>query len=116
MKMTTASIPTVLDVQAIDRLPFEPFGHIAGVAQKVLWRNDTSMAGILTVAAGHHLGAHSHRLNHHHIWVLDGSATILGSELGPGSYAHIPSGVVHDIDASSTEGCKIFYLYLRQAT
>jgi hypothetical protein len=45
--------------------------------------------------------------------VLEGSADILGVEVGPGSYAHIPNGVDHDIDASATDGCTVFYLYLR---
>ena len=51
------------------------------------------MAGVLTVEAGRRLGAHAHRVNHHHLWVLNGRATILGTELGPGSYVDIPSGV-----------------------
>jgi len=81
----------------------------------VLWRTDTSMAGVLTVEPGHHLGRHAHRANHHHVWVLDGAAVILDTELGAGSYVHIPSGVEHDIDASATDGCAVFYLYLRHA-
>jgi len=71
------------------------------------------MAGVLTVEAGHHLGTHSHLLNHHHIWVLDGHAKILDDDLGPGAYVHIPSGVNHDIDATSSDGCTVFYLYIR---
>ena len=73
------------------------------------------MAGVLTVEAGHRLGAHAHRVNHHHLWALSGRATILGTELGPGSYVHAPSGVEHDIDACSTGGCTVFYLYLHHA-
>ena len=70
------------------------------------------MAGVMTVEAGHRLGRHTHRGNHHHMLVLDGRATILGTELGPGSYVHIPSGVEYDIDASATGGCTVLYLYL----
>ena len=105
--------PIVLTAAAISNLPSEPLGSLEGVTHRVLWRDDTSMAGVLTVAAGHHLGAHAHRRNHHHIWVLDGHATTLGADVGPGSYVHIPSGVTHDIDASSTGGCTVFYLYIR---
>jgi quercetin dioxygenase-like cupin family protein len=110
---TTASKPVVLSPDAIAALPVEGLGSIQGVTHRVLWRTDTSMAGVMTVEAGHHLGAHAHRVNHHHMWVLDGKATILGSELGPGSYVHIPQGVEHDIDATTTDGCTVFYLYLR---
>jgi hypothetical protein len=45
------------------------------------------------------------------MWVLDGSATMLGSHVGPGSFVHIPSGVEHDIDARATQGCADFYVY-----
>ena len=40
-----------------------------------------------------------------------GRATILGAVLGSGSYVHVPAGVEHDIDATVTEGCRVFYLY-----
>jgi hypothetical protein len=46
------------------------------------------------------------------MWVLEGRANILGAEVGPGTYVHVPSGVAHDIDAGTTDGCTLFYLYL----
>jgi quercetin dioxygenase-like cupin family protein len=110
-----ATLPTVLTSDAVEALPVEPLGTLEGVSHRVLWRDDTSMAGVLTVEAGHRLGRHRHRVNHHHLWVLEGRATILDTELGPGAYAHIPSGVDHDIDATTTDGCTVFYLYLRVA-
>jgi mannose-6-phosphate isomerase-like protein (cupin superfamily) len=112
MDSTITSTPFVLTAEAIRRLPVEGLGSIAGVKHRVVWRAEGSMAGVMIVDAGHRLGTHRHRANHHHMWVLDGHATILGVEVGPGSYAHVPSGVDHDIDASETEGCTIFYLYL----
>ena len=105
--------PTVLSSAAIAALPMQPLGDLEGVSHRVLWRDDTSVSGVLTVEAGHRLGGHSHRRNHHHLWLLDGRATILGTELGAGSYVHIASGVDHDIDATSTGGCTVFYLYVR---
>jgi quercetin dioxygenase-like cupin family protein len=33
--------------------------------------------------------------------------------LSAGSYVHIPAGVMHDVDARATEGCKIYYLSVR---
>lgn len=114
MDARTASLPTLVPATAITGLPLERLGDIEGVAHRVLWRDATSVAGILTVEAGHHLGAHTHRANHHHIWVLDGEVAVLGSVLTPGSYAHIPAGVEHDIDARATGGCTVYYLYVRQ--
>jgi quercetin dioxygenase-like cupin family protein len=103
----------VLTADAISALPPVPLGGIEGVSHRVLWQSETSMAGVLTVAAGHRLGTHAHRLNHHHMWVIEGSAVILGKDVGPGSYVHIPGGVEHDIDATASQGCTVFYLYLR---
>ena len=113
MTPITTMGPVVLSAEEIAALPTEPLGPGPGVVHKVLWRSEDSMAGVLTVPAGERLGSHRHRANHHHIWVLAGRAVILGSELGPGSYAHVPLGVDHDIDASDTEGCTALYLYLR---
>jgi quercetin dioxygenase-like cupin family protein len=73
------------------------------------------MAGVMTIAAGRHLGRHAHHANHHHLWVLDGRAVVLGEELSAGSYVHVPTGAQHDIDATTTGGCTVLYLYLRQA-
>ena len=115
MDPTTLMQPTVLTRDEIDRLPVVPLGTISGVEHRVLWRSATSMAGVLSVAAGHRLGSHTHRLNHHHMWVLEGQAEILGETVAPGSYVHVPSGVAHDLDATASEGCTVFYLYIRHA-
>ena len=111
----TSTPPVVLTAQSIAGLPSQPLGGLPGVTHRVLWQNETSMAGVMTIAAGHRLGVHSHRLNQHHMWMLDGRAVILDNELAAGSYVHIPRGIEHDIDATGTGGCTVFYLYLRQA-
>ena len=97
---------------AVAALPVLPLGRSGAVTHRVLWQRDTAMAGVLHVPAGEHLGVHAHRTNHHHVWIVDGHAVIVGEHLGPGSYAHIPGGCDHDIDARATEGCSVFYLYL----
>jgi quercetin dioxygenase-like cupin family protein len=101
--------------EEIGRLPAVPLGSLEGVVHRVLWQDDKSMAGVLTVEGGRSLGRHTHRANTHHIWVLEGTAEILGRTLGPGGYAHIPSGVEHDIDATGSAGCTVYYLYLAPA-
>jgi mannose-6-phosphate isomerase-like protein (cupin superfamily) len=112
MERTARAKPVVLTADAIEAIAAEPLATLAGASHRVLWRSDTSMAGVLTIAGGHRLGAHAHRANHHHMWVLDGRAVILDTEVGPGSYVHIPAGVEHDIDATSSDGCTVFYLYV----
>jgi len=114
MDSSTKPVPVVLTAEAIARLPVLPLDpSIVGVSHRVLWRSDNSMAGVMTVDSGQHLGSHTHRLNHHHMWVLEGAAEIMGTAVGPGGYVHVPAGVEHDLDARSTSGCTVLYLYLR---
>jgi mannose-6-phosphate isomerase-like protein (cupin superfamily) len=117
MEATTTTaitpVPVVLTAEVIEALPEVPLAEsVPGVTHRVLWRDGTSMAGVMTVAAGHRLGLHAHRRNHHHIWVVEGEAEILGAKVGPGGYVHVPAGVDHDLDATATGGCTAFYLYL----
>ena len=104
--------PTVLRAVEVAELPKTTLGSGPGVENQLLWTDETAAAGVLTVRKGHRLGAHTHRQNHHHFWVLAGAATVLGQEIGPGTYVHVPSGVEHDIDATATEGCTVYYLYI----
>jgi len=115
MDSTLVSQPIVLTAHDIAALPLKPLGPNEGVMHRVVWRDGRARAGVLTVDAGHRLGTHAHRLHHHHIWVIEGRATILGTVLGPRSYVHVPKGVEHDIDASATDGCTVFYLYAELA-
>ena len=109
--------PVVLTAAAIDALPAEALdASIPGVTRRVLWRDGTSEAGVLVIAAGCHLGAHAHRRNHHHMWVVDGEVDILGTVVGPGGYVHVPAGAEHDLDARATGGANVFYLYEVPAT
>jgi len=104
--------PTVLTADAIAHLADQQLDTLDGISHRILWRSDTSMAGVLHVAGGHRLGTHSHRRNEHHMWVLNGQAIVLGHVVSAGSYIHVPSGVDHDIDASASAGCTVYYLYL----
>lgn len=108
---TARPSPTVLSPGAIASLPDVPLGVGGGVTHRVLWRDESSLVGVLTIAPGARLGLHEHRRNHHHIWVIDGAAAILGHTVHAGGYVHVPAGVEHDLDATSTEGCTAFYVY-----
>jgi uncharacterized RmlC-like cupin family protein len=108
--------PALFTPEEIAAIPAQPLGTLEGVTNRVLWHDGVSSAGVLTIEAGHRLGAHAHRAHHHHIWVVEGEVDILGARLGPGGYAHVPSGVEHDIEASATEGGSVFYLYVRPAS
>jgi mannose-6-phosphate isomerase-like protein (cupin superfamily) len=111
MSTETDAAPIVLTPEMVAAVAASQLGSLPHVSRRVLWCNETSEAGVLTVAGGHALGPHTHRINHHHMWVIDGHAIVLGTRIGAGSYVHIPAGVEHDIDATTTEGCTVFYLY-----
>ena len=101
----------VLGPQEIDALPWNPLGDRTGIALRGLWTDGTSQTGVLRVDPGQRLGRHTHRRHHHDYWLVAGHADVLGRWLGPGSYVHIPSGVEHDIDATETEGCTLYFAY-----
>jgi quercetin dioxygenase-like cupin family protein len=104
--------PNILTAREVDRLPAQLLEQLPGVENRLLFSDGTQMAGKLTIAGGHALGAHTHRDKQHHFWVLSGEADVLGKRIGSGAYVHIPPGFEHDIDATATDGCSIFYLYL----
>jgi uncharacterized RmlC-like cupin family protein len=104
----------VFTAAAVDELPWERLHGLEHVQYKLLWRASGSTAGVMRVDPGANLDAHVHQTAHHHVWVLDGSFTILGRAVGAGSYVHVPAGVEHGI-TDAVSGCTFVYLYLRSA-
>ena len=113
--MTTDMAAAVtLPAQEVDSLAWEPLSAIgAGVRHKVLWRSGDSLAGVMEIAEGGRVDSHAHSRAHHHLWVLDGSVSVLGTTLSTGSYAHIPAGVEHELVNSGTGPCRFVYTYLQ---
>jgi quercetin dioxygenase-like cupin family protein len=112
---TETASGTVVTAEAMAALPLVPLGNLPGVLHRVLWQHDGSMAGVLVIDAGCRLGPHRHRTNEHHLWMLEGHAGIVGHDVGPGGYVHVAAGVDHDIDATATNGCTVYYLYIEPA-
>lgn len=104
----------VLTAASISALPWEPFGGVSGVWQRVLWRANGSYAGLLRLDADAEIGVHSHRRAHHHVWVVDGGCMMLGKAVTAGAYVHVPAGVGHAVRGVGSDGCTLFYLYLRE--
>lgn len=66
----------------------------------------------MRIRAGGRVEQHIHRRAHHHVWVVDGTVHLLGAALGPGSYAHIPAGVAHELTVDEVESdVMFFYVY-----
>jgi mannose-6-phosphate isomerase-like protein (cupin superfamily) len=112
----TGTGATLVDASAIEERPWHDLAGFENVRYKQLWQSGKSVAGIMYVAPAGRVDPHVHRRSHHHIWVLEGSAEMLGQQVGPGSYLHVPAGVEHGITAPGSEGCTMFYLYLRDDT
>jgi quercetin dioxygenase-like cupin family protein len=101
----------VLDRAAVDAIAWEPRPGQDGVSHKVLWRSGDVVVGLLRFEPGATEPGHAHHAAHHHIWVVQGSATIAGQPLNEGSYAYIPPGVVHQTKDVGPDGCTLFYTY-----
>jgi len=101
----------ILDQAAVDALPWEPRAGHEGVSQKVLWRSGDVVVGLLRFEPGATEPGHAHLAAHHHVWVVQGSATMAGRPLQEGSYAYIPPGVVHETADVGADGCTLLYTY-----
>lgn len=107
------AMATLVSRAAGESLAWHPLEPFAGVEYKLLWRSGKSVAGLMRIAPGGELAPHAHVRSHHHLWVIDGTAEMLGEKVGPGTYAHVPAGVEHGIEHVGEAGCTLLYLYLR---
>ncbi len=106
---------TSLSKAEIDARPWRQVRDWEGVEDKVLWEDPRtrSYAGLMRLAPGAKVPSHVHRYAVHHVLVLEGSYTVGGREMGPGSYSFVPAGVEHGVEEAGSRGCTLFYLYLR---
>jgi mannose-6-phosphate isomerase-like protein (cupin superfamily) len=107
-------VATLVDPAAADALAWHPLAPYEGVDYKLLWRSGKSVAGLMRIAPGRAVTPHAHVRSHHHMWVIDGTAEMLGERVGPGTYVHVPAGVEHGIRAVGEGGSTVLYLYLRE--
>jgi mannose-6-phosphate isomerase-like protein (cupin superfamily) len=106
-------VATLVTRAAADARAWHPLEPYAGVDYKLLWRSGKSVAGLMRIAEAAEVTPHEHERSHHHLWVIDGTAEILGERVGPGTYVHIPASVDHGIRAVGPGPCTMLYLYLR---
>lgn len=82
-----------------------------GVHRTVLWEQAGSAAGVFHLEPGATIGEHSHRQHGHHVWVVRGTAEVLGERLRPGSYWFVPAGRSHALRAIGEDPVELFYVY-----
>lgn len=98
-----------LDPDEIARLV--PTTLAPGVTGTDLWASGRSHAGLMWLEPGARLEAHTHTRHAHHVWVVEGGMETLGRSLAAGSYAVVPPGQRHGLQAGAA-GVTLFYLYL----
>lgn len=101
----------VLAATDVDAIGWEPLAEQTGVFSKVLWRSGDVAIGLIRVESGAEKAPHVHHGAHHHIWVVDGAATMVGQPLTAGSYVYIPPGVRHEVTDVGGQGVTFFYTY-----
>lgn len=109
-------VATLVTAAAADALAWRPLEPYTGVDYKLLWRSGRSVAGLMRISPGSEVTPHVHVRSHHHMWVVAGTAEMLGERAGPGTYVHVPAGVLHGIRATGGDPCTMLYLYLRDET
>ena len=82
-----------------------------GVTRATLWHHAGGAAGTLTLAPGAALAEHTHDGHGHHVWVVGGTAEVLGRELTAGAYWYVPAGRAHALIAIGEEPCELFWVY-----
>jgi quercetin dioxygenase-like cupin family protein len=102
---------TVLDRAQVQAAVLNRTEGPGGVHRAILWEQGGSTAGLLALDSGVSMPEHTHRGHCHHVWVVSGTATVLGRQLEPRSYFYVPPGTPHATEAGP-DGCELFYLYL----
>jgi quercetin dioxygenase-like cupin family protein len=82
-----------------------------GVTHTVLWRSGDVVIGMIRLEPGAENPEHVHQAAHHHFFLTQGEASIVGRRLQAGGYAHIPPGQPHGVTEVGPEGCTFFYSY-----
>lgn len=110
--METMQQEVVLDAaQVAARQDEDGVDEGGGVTRTTLWHHSGNAAGTLTLAAGAALDEHTHHAHGHHVWVVSGTAEVLGRELTAGSYWFVPAGLAHALQAAADEPCELFWVY-----
>lgn len=110
--MTTHPTPTLFLVPRarVHDLSWEPLPGANGVEHLALYRDGSSVAGLLRLHGGAGELAHLHLNGEHHLWVVEGDVVIDETNLPAGSYLHVPSRLTHRI-ADTGGGSLLFYVF-----
>lgn len=110
---TATPAPTILDATGIAAFPWQPFRDLSGIGIKELWRTPQGVAGLMRLGSGCGETPHRHGAGDHHMWIIEGSAVVAGTRVGPGGYVHVPAGLMHAVRADDALGCTFFFVYER---
>jgi uncharacterized RmlC-like cupin family protein len=120
MSETIVSFPTdaitVLDAASVDQARWEPLRGLPGVTHKVLWRSEDMIVGLVRLEPGAEEPGHAHHDANHHVYVVHGNARIGGEVVHRGGFVFVPAGVSHATTDVGSEGCTLFYTYVRRSS
>lgn len=100
-----------IDAQQIDELPWTPVPACHGVHEKTLWRFGDFVVALIRYQPSASTPGAPHLAAHHHIWVVSGSAVLVGRGLPAGSYIHVPPGAEHALENVGPEACTILQMH-----
>ena len=110
--MQTVQQEVVLDADEVARRRArDGIEEEAGVTRTTLWHRAGSSAGTLLLTPGASLAEHTHEAHAHHVWVVAGTAEVLGRELDAGAYWYVPAGTAHALTAVGEDPCELFWVY-----
>ncbi len=101
----------VVSAGEVRRRQQEGIEEADGVVRTTLWNRGGSAAGTLRLEPGATLAEHTHDAHGHHVWVVSGTAEVLGDRLDPGSYWFVPAGRAHALTAGSDGPVELFWVY-----
>lgn len=101
----------LLTADEVQQRRWKPLDDQPGVTHTVLWRSGDVVIGMIRLEPGAENPEHVHQAAHHHFFLLQGEATIVGRRLQAGGYAHIPPGEAHGVTDVGPDGVTFFYSY-----
>lgn len=104
------STEVLVPADEIAAMPWHAVRSEPGIHERSLWSGDGQVSGVMRFAPGASMAEHVHDDHGHHVWVVEGTIAVNGRRLGPGSYAHVPPGVAHEV-AAGPDGCMLFYVF-----
>lgn len=99
----------IVPARTVEAIDWRAMG-VPGISYKELASGVRWHSGLLRLAPGSQLARHAHSAVEHHLWVLEGTCSVLGETLDAGSYAFVPHSTSHALEARGTVDRTLAYV------